>query len=176
LEVIDVQDREVQEWQARSEMETALEDLGYEQISATPGEAEVEMPLQYQWESQQTALDATPYSRVQHYEAFNLWEENRAFAETGALWRTDFATTGPKGNQTVNVQFPVPDWMKRQGWKLARGFKERTGKEPVILPTSRPDVFFVLTDIKVSCPSTQPDANSPIELDRLEGYLVQMKK
>ena len=176
LEVIDVQDRGVREWFARSEMVTALEELGYEQISTTTGEVEAEMPLQFQWESQQTALDATPYIRVQHYEAFNLWEENRAFAETGALWRTDFATIGPKGNQTVNVQFPVPDWMKRQGWKLARGFKERTGKEPVILPTSRPDVFFVLTDIKVSCPSTQPDANAPIELDRLEGYLVQMKK
>jgi hypothetical protein len=121
-------------------------------------------------------LDVTPYIRVQHYEAFNLWEENRAFKETGALWRTDFATTGPNGNQIVSVQFPVPDWMKRKGWKLTRSFKERTGKEPVVLPTSRPDVFFVLTNIKVSCASTQPDANAPIELDRLEGYLVQMKK
>ena len=174
LEVIDVQDRGVREWFARSEMVTALEELGYEQISTTTGEVEAD-PLQFQWESQQTALDVTPYIRVQHYEAFNLWEENRAFKETGALWRTDFATTGPKGNQIVSVQFPVPDWMKRKGWKLTRSFKERTGKEPVVLPTSRPDVFFVLTNIKVSCASTQPDANAPIELDRLEGYLVQMK-
>jgi hypothetical protein len=83
---------------------------------------------------------------------------------------------GPKGNQTVNVQFPVADWMKRQGWKLARSYKERTGKEPVVLPTSRPDVFFVLTDIKISSSSSEPDSKEPIELDRLEGYLVQKKK
>ena len=175
LEIIDVQDQEVREWQARSEMATSLNELGYVQISTTTGEVEAEMPLQYQWESQQKSIDPSTYIRVQHYEAFNLWEENRAFAETGALWRTDFTIVGPKGNQNVNVQFPVADWMKRQGWKLARSYKERTGKEPVVLPTSRPDVFFVLIDIKVLCSSSEKDSKEPIELDRLEGYLVQKK-
>ena len=176
LEIIDVQDQEVREWQARSEMATSLNELGYVQISTTTGEVAAEMTPQYQWESQQKSIDPSTYIRVQHYEAFNLWEENRAFAETGALWRTDFLMAGPKGNQTVNVQFPVADWMKRQGWKLARSYKERTGKEPVVLPTSRPDVFFVLTDIKISSSSSEPDSKEPIELDRLEGYLVQKKK
>ena len=176
LEIIDVQDQEVREWQARSEMATSLNELGYVQISTTTGEVAAEMTPQYQWESQQKSIDPSTYIRVQHYEAFNLWEENRAFAETGALWRTDFSMAGPKGNQTVNVQFPVADWMKRQGWKLARSYKERTGKEPVVLPTSRPDVFFVLTDIKISSSSSEPDSKEPIELDRLEGYLVQKKK
>jgi hypothetical protein len=176
LEIIDVQDQEVREWQARSEMTTSLNELGYVQISTTTGEVAAEMTPQYQWESQQKSIDPSTYIRVQHYEAFNLWEENRAFAETGALWRTDFLMAGPKGNQTVNVQFPVADWMKRQGWKLARSYKERTGKEPVVLPTSRPDVFFVLTDIKISSSSSEPDSKEPIELDRLEGYLVQKKK
>ena len=176
LEIIDVQDQEVREWQARSEMTTSLNELGYVQISTTTGEVAAEMTPQYQWESQQKSIDPSTYIRVQHYEAFNLWEENRAFAETGALWRTDFSMAGPKGNQTVNVQFPVADWMKRQGWKLARSYKERTGKEPVVLPTSRPDVFFVLTDIKISSSSSEPDSKEPIELDRLEGYLVQKKK
>ena len=176
LEIIDVQDQEVREWQARSEMTTSLNELGYVQISTTTGEVAAEMTPQYQWESQQKSIDPSTYIRVQHYEAFNLWEENRAFAETGALWRTDFSMAGPKGNHTVNVQFPVPDWMKRQGWKLARSYKERTGKEPVVLPTSRPDVFFVLTDIKISSSSSEPDSKEPIELDRLEGYLVQKKK
>ncbi|MDP4749268.1 MAG: DUF4153 domain-containing protein [Schleiferiaceae bacterium] len=176
LEIIDVQDREVREWQARSEMATSLNELGYVQISTTTGEVAAEMTPQFQWESQQKSIDPSTYIRVQHYEAFNLWEENRAFAETGALWRTDFSMAGPKGNQTVNVQFPVPDWMKRQEWKLTRGYKERTGKEPVVLPTSRPDVFFVLTDIKISSSSSEPDSKEPIELDRLEGYLVQKKK
>jgi hypothetical protein len=175
LEIIDVQDREVREWQARSEMATSLNELGYVQISTTTGEVEAEMPLQYQWESQQKSIDPSTYIRVQHYEAFNLWEENQAFAETGALWRTDFTTVGPKGNRNVNVQFPVADWMKRQGWKLARSYRERTGKEPVVLPTSRPDVFFVLIDIKVLCSSSEKDSKEPIELDRLEGYLVQKK-
>ena len=176
LEIIDVQDQEVREWQARSEMATSLNELGYVQISTTTGEVAAEMTPQYQWESQQKSIDPSTYIRVQHYEAFNLWEENQAFAETGALWRTDFSMAGPKGNQTVNVQFPVADWMKRQGWKLARSYKERTGKEPVVLPTSRPDVFFVLTDIKISSSSSEPDSKEPIELDRLEGYLVQKKK
>ena len=176
LEIIDVQDQEVREWQARSEMTTSLNELGYVQISTTTGEVAAEMTPQYQWESQQKSIDPSTYIRVQHYEAFNLWEENQAFAETGALWRTDFSMAGPKGNQTVNVQFPVADWMKRQGWKLARSYKERTGKEPVVLPTSRPDVFFVLTDIKISSSSSEPDSKEPIELDRLEGYLVQKKK
>lgn len=176
LEIIDVQDQEVREWQARSEMATSLNELGYVQTSTTIEEVAAEMPLQYQWKSQQKAIDPSTYIRVQHYEAFNLWEENQAFAETGALWRTDFSMAGPKGNQTVNVQFPVADWMKRQGWKLARSYKERTGKEPVVLPTSRPDVFFVLTDIKISSSSSEPDSKEPIELDRLEGYLVQKKK
>ena len=176
LEIIDVQDQEVREWQARSEMATSLNELGYVQISTTTGEVAAEMTPQYQWESQQKSIDPSTYIRVQHYEAFNLWEENRAFAETGALWRTDFSMAGPKGNQTVNVQFPVPDWMKRQEWKLTRSFNERTGKEPVVLPTSRSDVFFVLTDIKISSSSSEPDSKEPIELDRLEGYLVQKKK
>ena len=176
LEIIDVQDQEVREWQARSEMTTSLNELGYVQISTTTGEVAAEMTPQYQWESQQKSIDPSTYIRVQHYEAFNLWEENRAFAETGALWRTDFSMAGPKGNQTVNVQFPVPDWMKRQEWKLTRSFNERTGKEPVVLPTSRSDVFFVLTDIKISSSSSEPDSKEPIELDRLEGYLVQKKK
>ena len=176
LEIIAVQDQEVREWQARSEMATSLNELGYVQISTTTGEVAAEMTPQYQWESQQKSIDPSTYIRVQHYEAFNLWEENQAFAETGALWRTDFSMAGPKGNQTVNVQFPVADWMKRQGWKLARSYKERTGKEPVVLPTSRPDVFFVLTDIKISSSSSEPDSKEPIELDRLEGYLVQKKK
>ncbi len=176
LEIIDVQDREVREWQARSEMATSLNELGYVQISTTTGEVAAEMPLQYQWESQQKSIDPSTYIRVQYYEAFNLWEENRAFAETGALWRTDFSMAGPKGNQTVNVQFPVPDWVKRQGWKLARSYIERRGKEPVVLPTSRSDVFFVLTDIKISSSSSEPDSKEPIELDRLEGYLVQKRK
>ena len=176
LEIIDVQDQEVREWQARSEMATSLNELGYVQTSTTIEEVAAEMTPQYQWESQQKSIDPSTYIRVQHYEAFNLWEENRAFAETGALWRTDFLMAGPKGNQTVNVQFPVADWMKRQGWKLARSYKERTGKEPVVLPTSRPDVFFVLTDIKISSSSSEPDSKEPIELDRLEGYLVQKKK
>ena len=176
LEIIDVQDQEVREWQARSEMATSLNELGYVQISTTTGEVAAEMTPQYQWESQQKSIDPSTYIRVQHYEAFNLWEENQAFAETGALWRTDFSMAGPKGNQTVNVQFPVADWMKRQGWKLARSYKERTGKEPVVLPTSRSDVFFVLTDIKISSSSSEPDSKEPIELDRLEGYLVQKKK
>lgn len=176
LEIIDVQDQEVREWQARSEMTTSLNELGYVQISTTTGEVAAEKTPQYQWESQQKSIDPSTYIRVQHYEAFNLWEENQAFAETGALWRTDFSMAGPKGNQTVNVQFPVADWMKRQGWKLARSYKERTGKEPVVLPTSRPDVFFVLTDIKISSSSSEPDSKEPIELDRLEGYLVQKKK
>lgn len=175
LEIIDVQDREVREWQARSEMATSLNELGYVQISTTTGEVAAEMTPQYQWESQQKSIDPSTYIRVQHYEAFNLWEENKAFAETGALWRTDFSMAGPKGNQTVNVQFPVPDWMKRQGWKLTRGFIERTGKEPVVLPTSRPDVFFVLIDIEMSSSSSEKDSKEPIELDRLEGYLVQKK-
>jgi hypothetical protein len=43
------------------------------------------------------------------------------------------------------------------------------------LPTSRPDVFFVLIDIKVLCSSSEKDSKEPIELDRLEGYLVQKK-
>ena len=176
LEIIDVQDQEVREWQARSEMATSLNELGYVQTSTTIEEVAAEMTPQYQWESQQKSIDPSTYIRVQHYEAFNLWEENRAFAETGALWRTDFLMAGPKGNQTVNVQFPVADWMKRQGWKLARSYKERTGKEPVVLPTSRSDVFFVLTDIKISSSSSEPDSKEPIELDRLEGYLVQKKK
>ncbi len=176
LEIIDVQDQEVREWQARSEMATSLNELGYVHISTTTGEVAAEMTPQYQWESQQKSIDPSTYIRVQHYEAFNLWEENRAFAETGALWRTDFSMAGPKGNQTVNVQFPVPDWMKRQEWKLTRSFNERTGKEPVVLPTSRSDVFFVLTDIKISSSSSEPDSKEPIELDRLEGYLVQKKK
>ena len=176
LEIIDVQDQEVREWQARSEMATSLNELGYVQISTTTGEVAAEMTPQYQWESQQKSIDPSTYIRVQHYEAFNLWEENRAFAETGALWRTDFTIVGPKGYQNVNVQFPVADWMKRQGWKLARSYKERTGKEPVVLPTSRSDVFFVLTDIKISSSSSEPDSKEPIELDRLEGYLVQKKK
>ncbi len=176
LEIIDVQDREVREWQARSEMATSLNELGYVQISTTTGEVAAEMTPQYQWESQQKSIDPSTYIRVQHYEAFNLWEENQAFAETGALWRTDFSMAGPKGNQTVNVQFPVPDWVKRQGWKLARSYKERAGKEPVVLPTSRPDVFFVLIDIKMSSSSSEQDSKEPIELDRLEGYLVQKRK
>jgi hypothetical protein len=175
LEIIDVQDQEVREWQARSEMTTSLNELGYVQISTTTGEVAAEMTPQYQWESQQKSIDPSTYIRVQHYEEFNLWEENQAFAETGALWRTDFTIVGPKGNQNVNVQFPVADWMKRQGWKLARSYKERTGKEPVVLPTSRPDVFFVLIDIKVLCSSSEKDSKEPIELDRLEGYLVQKK-
>jgi hypothetical protein len=175
LEIIDVQNREVREWQARSEMATSLNELGYVQISTTTGEVAAEMTPQYQWESQQKSIDPSTYIRVQHYEAFNLWEENQAFAETRALWRTDFSMAGPKGNQTVNVQFPVPDWMKRQEWKLTRGYKLRTGKAPVVLPTSRPDVFFVLTRIGVSCSSSEPDSKEPIELDRLEGYLVQKK-
>jgi hypothetical protein len=133
------------------------------------------MTPQYQWESQQKSIDPSTYIRVQHYVAFNLWEENQAFAETGALWRTDFSMAGPKGNQTVNVQFPVEDWMKRQGWKLTRGYKVRTGKEPVVLPTSRPDVFFVLIDIEMSSSSSEKDSKEPIELDRLEGYLVQKR-
>jgi hypothetical protein len=176
LEIIDVQDREVREWQARSEMATSLNELGYVQISTTTGEVAAEMTPQFQWESQQKSIDPSTYIRVQHYEAFNLWEENRAFAETGALWRTDFSMAGPKGNQTVNVQFPVRDWMKRQEWKLTRGYKERTGKEPVVLPTSRPDVFFVLIDIEMSSSSSKQDSKEPIELDRLEGYLVQKRK
>ena len=65
--------------------------------------------------------------------------------------------------------------MKRQGWKLARSYKERTGKEPVVLPTSRPDVFFVLIDIEMSSSSSEQDSKEPIELARLEGYLVQKK-
>jgi hypothetical protein len=176
LEIIDVQDQEVREWQARSEMATSLNELGYVQASTTTGEVAAEMTPQYQWESQQKSIDPSTYIRVQHYEAFNLWEENQAFAETGALWRTDFTIVGPKGNQNVNVQFPVPVWMKNQGWKLIKGFKVRWGKVPVVLPTSRPDVFFVLTRIGVSCSSSEPDSKEPIELDGLEGYLVQKKK
>lgn len=175
LEIIDLQDREVREWQARSEMTTSLNELGYVQIGTTTGEVAAEMTPQFEWESQNKFIDATPYRRVQYFEADDLWEQNRAYEETGALWRTDFTIVGPKGNQNVNVQFPVPVWMKNQGWKLIKGFKVRWGKVPVVLPTSRPDVFLVLTRIGVSCSSSEPDSKEPIELDRLEGYLVQKR-
>jgi hypothetical protein len=165
---LDVLEADSREWQAREDMMSFLETLNYRD-ELTTAEAVLPTP-QFTWESTSRTVLSDEYSRVEWVDLYymDLDEMNQAHRETGALWRASFGS----GNGTSpSIELPVDQWLAMEKIVVDKDVTEESQKRRLRpLPTSNPEVFFLVVELRGF-----KNSDDQLHLETLEGYLVQKR-
>jgi hypothetical protein len=165
---LDVLEADSREWQARDDMQDFLETLNY-RAEGTNAEAVLPTP-QFTWESTSRTVLSDEYGRVEWVELYysDLDEMNQAHRETGALWRASFGS----GNGTSpSIELPVDQWLAMEKIVADKDVTEESQKRRLRpLPTSNPEVFFLVVELRGF-----KNSDDQLHLETLEGYLVQKR-
>lgn len=165
---LDVLEADSREWQARNDMQDFLETLNYRDEGTR---AEEVLPTRHiAWESTSRTVLSDEYGRVEWVDLYysDLDDMNQAHRETGALWRTSFGS----GNGTSpSIELPVDQWLAMEKILVGKDLTEESQKRRLRpLPTSNPEVFFLVVELRGF-----KNSDDQLQLSSLEGYLVQKR-